>query len=1045
MFDAIIRFSLRNRLFVVAAAAALLVWGTWVVLRMPVDVFPDLNRPTVTVMTEAGGLSPEEVETLVTLPVETAMSGAPGVKRVRSSSGVGLSVVYVEFDWGTDIYLDRQLVTERLQVAKERLPRDVTPTLAPISSIMGEILLLGLQSEGGQTSPLEVRELADWVIRQRLLTLPGIAQVTVLGGGVKQYQVLVDPRKLLAYGLTLREVEEAAGLSQANTTGGFLERKSQEYLVRNLARSASVEDLANTVVTWRDGVPLRLRQVAEVRLGPAVKRGDGGMNGAPAVILAVQKQPGASTLELTRQVHATLEDLRRTLPPDVKVRTLFEQATFIDNAIENVVEALRDGALLVVVVLFLFLLNFRTTAITLTAIPLSFIITGLVLKAFDVSVNTMTLGGLAVAIGELVDDAIVDVENVFRRLKENRARGNPEPALTVIYKASSEVRNSIVFATILVVLVFVPLFAMGGIEGRLFIPLGLAYIVSIIASLFVSLTVTPALCSYLLPRMKRMEHEEDGFLVRWLKRQDRRLLDVALDHPYKVMAAAGALVVLAALAVPFLGREFMPPFNEGTATINLLARPGTSLEESNRIATLAEQLVLQVPEVASVGRRTGRAEQDEHAEGVHYSEMDVDFKPGGSRPHAQVLEDIRHRLAQLPGVNTSIGQPISHRLDHLLSGIRAQIAVKVFGTDMDTLRQKAEEVRATMEKVPGVVDLQVEQQTLIPQLQIALKREEAARYGVRPGEMAELLETAFHGKVVSQVVEGPRTFDVLVRYDEKARLDVESFRRAMVDTPSGAKVPLSAIAEVVEGSGPNVINHDNVQRRIVVMANTAGRDLGSVVDEVRQRVASEVQLPTGYFLSYEGQFESQQSATRLIAILSLFSLVGMFLVLYAHFRSVTLVLQVMLNIPLALVGSVVAVLLTTQTLSVATLVGFITLCGIASRNTIMMISHYLHLVREEGEHFDRAMVIRGSLERLVPVLMTAITAGLGLIPLVLAAGEPGKEILHPVATVILGGLISSTLLDMAVTPAVFLKFGRPALEKFLATRPPHFERKAEPT
>lgn len=1033
MFDAIIRFSLRNRLFVIAAAAALLVWGTWVVLRMPVDVFPDLNRPTVTVMTEAGGLSPEEVETLVSLPIETAMNGAPGVKRVRSSSGVGLSVVYVEFDWSTDIYLDRQLVTERLQVAKERLPRDVSPTLAPIRSIMGEILLLGIQSEGEETSPLAVRELADWVIRQRLLTLPGIAQVTVMGGGVKQYQVLVDPQKLLAYGLTLREVQEAAGLSQANTTGGFLERKSQEYLVRNLARSASVEDLSNTVVAYKEGVPIRLRQVAEVKLGPAVKRGDGGMNGAPAVVLAVQKQPGASTLELTRQVKATLEDLEKTLPPDVKVHTLFEQASFIDHAIDNVVDALRDGAVLVVLVLFLFLLNFRTTAITLTAIPLSFIITGLVLKAFGISVNTMTLGGLAVAIGELVDDAIVDVENVFRRLKENRHAAEPEPVLTVIYKASSEVRNSIVFATLLVVLVFVPLFAMGGIEGRLFVPLGLAYIVSILASLLVSLTVTPALCAYLLPSMKRMEHGEDGFLVRWLKRQDRRLLDVVLDHPYKAMAIAGALVVAAGATVPFLGREFMPPFNEGTATINLLARPGTSLEESNRIGTLAEQLLLQVPEVASVGRRTGRAEQDEHAEGVHYSEMDVDFKPGG-RPRAQVLEDIRQRLAQLPGVVSNIGQPISHRLDHLLSGIRAQIAVKVFGNDMDALRQKAEEVRAVMEKVPGVVDLQVEQQTLIPQLQITLKREEAARYGVRPGEMAELLETAFNGKVVAQVVEGPRTFDVLVRYDEKARLDTEAFRRALVDTPSGAKVPLAAIADVVEGSGPNVINHDNVQRRIVVMANTSGRDLGSVVDDVRQRVGAEVKLPTGYFLSYEGQFESQQSATRLIAVLSLFSLVGMFLVLYAHFRSVTLVLQVMLNIPLALVGSVAAVLLTTQTLSVATLVGFITLCGIASRNTIMMISHYMHLVQVEGERFDRSMVIRGSLERLVPVLMTALTAGLALIPLVLAAGEPGKEILHPVATVILGGLLSSTVLDMAVTPAVFLKFGRPALERFLAAR-----------
>jgi CzcA family heavy metal efflux pump len=1036
MFDWIIQFSLRNRLLVLAAAAALLVWGTFVVLRMPVDVFPDLNRPTVTVMAEAGGLSPEEVETLVSLPIETAMNGAPGVKRVRSTSGVGLSVVYVEFDWDTDIYLDRQLVAERLQVASERLPRDVSPTLAPVSSIMGEILLLGVQSEGGKTGPLAVRELADWTLRQRLLSLPGIAQVTVMGGGVKQYQVLVDPQKLLAYGLTLEEVERAAGLSQANTTGGFVESKSQEYLVRNLARSASVEDLAATPVAFRDGVSIRLSQVAEVKLGPGVRRGDGGMNGQPAVILAVQKQPGASTLELTKQVEATLAEVRPTLPPDVKVQTLFQQATFIERAVDNVVEALRDGALLVVVVLFLFLLNFRTTAITLTAIPLSFIITALVLEAFGISVNTMTLGGLAVAIGELVDDAIVDVENVYRRLKENRQRAAPEPVLQVIYRASSEVRNSIVFATLLVVLVFVPLFAMGGIEGRLFIPLGLAYIVSIIASLFVSLTVTPALCSYLLPGMKQMGHGEDGFLVRFLKRHDRRLLDVALDHPYGVMAGAGVLVLAAALAVPFFGREFMPPFNEGSATINVLAQPGTSLEESSRMASLAERLVLQVPEVRSVGRRTGRAEQDEHAEGVHYSELDVDFMElgEGGRAREAVLEDIRGRLALLPGVSSNIGQPISHRLDHLLSGIRAQIAVKVFGQDMDTLRAKAEEVRAAMAGVPGVVDLQVEQQVLIPQLKVQLKREEAARYGVQAGAMAELLETAFNGRVVAQVVEGQRTFDILVRYGEAARVDADAFRRALVDTPSGAKVPLSSIAEVVEGKGPNAINHENVQRRIVVMANAAGRDLGSVVKDVQAAVGSRVQLPSGYFLSYEGQFESQQSATRLIALLSLFSLAGMFLVLYAHFRSMTLVLQVMLNIPLALVGSVVAVALTTQTFSVATLVGFITLCGIASRNTIMMISHYMHLVQVEGEHFDRKMVIRGSLERLVPVLMTALTAGLALVPLVLAAGEPGKEILYPVATVILGGLISSTLLDMVVTPAVFLAFGRPALEKFLAAR-----------
>ncbi|NTX52327.1 efflux RND transporter permease subunit [Myxococcus sp. CA039A] len=1032
MLDHVILFSLRHRLFVVLAAVAVLLYGGWAVTRLPVDVFPDLNRPTVTVMTEAGGLSPEEVETLITTPIETAMNGAPGVQRVRSSSGVGLSIVYVEFDWGTDIYLDRQLVSERLQVASERLPRDVAPHLTPVSSIMGEILLLGVQSEEGRTSPLELRSLADWVLRQRLLTIPGIAQVTVLGGGVKQFQVRVAPEKLLSFGLTFEDVERAAGLSQGNTTGGFVDQGGREYLVRNLARSASVEDLRGTVVAVREGVPVRLSQVAEVDVGPAVKRGDGGMNGRPAVILAVQKQPGASTLALTEQVDAAVKDLRLTLPDDVRVETLFRQADFIQAAVGNVVEALRDGALLVVVVLFLFLVNLRTTAITLTAIPLSFVITALVMNAFGLSINTLTLGGLAVAVGELVDDAIVDVENVYRRLRENRAKDTPEPALRVIYRASAEVRGSIVFATLIVVLVFLPLFALGGIEGRLFAPLGVAYVVSILASLLVSLTVTPAMCAYLLPRGRLLEHG-DGALVRWLKARARRVLDVALGHPKPVLVGATLLVLAAVAVVPFLGRSFLPPFNEGTATVNVLAPPGTSLEESNRFGLLAERLIASVPEVKTVGRRTGRAEQDEHAEGVHYSELDVDFKEGG-RPRDVVLADLRERLAVLPGLSVSVGQPISHRLDHLLSGIRAQVAVKLFGQDLDALRSKAEEVRAVMAQVPGVVDLQVEQQTLIPQLQVRLKREESARLGVQPGAMAEQLEKAFNGVVVGQVLEGQRTFDVLVRYEERARVDAEAFRRALVDTPSGARVPVAAIADVVESRGPNVIHHDHLQRRVVIMANVAGRDLGSAVEEVRERVAASVTLPTGTFLSYEGQFESQQSATRLIALLSLLSLAGMFLVLYAHFRSVRLVAQVMLNIPLALVGSVTAVVLTGQPLSVATLVGFVTLCGIASRNTIMLISHYLHLVEQEGEVFSRELVLRGSLERLVPVLMTALTAGLALVPLALASGAPGKEILHPVATVILGGLISSTLLDLLVTPAVFYRFGRPALERYLARK-----------
>lgn len=1031
MFDRIILFSLRNRLFVVAGAALLLVYGGSVILGLPVDVFPDLNRPTVTILSEAPGLAPEEVETLVSLPIETMLNGAPGVERVRSTSGIGLSVVTAEFAWGTDIYRDRQLVGERLQLAAERLPQGVTPSMGPVSSIMGEILLLGLESSTGETSPMEMRTLADWVVRQRLLTIPGVSQVIPIGGGVKQYQVRVSPRRLAALGLSLKEVEHAVGASNENTTGGYLEAQSQEYLIRNIGRLRNPEQLLNTVVATRNGVPVLLKEVGSVGVGTLVKRGDGSIDGKPAVILSVQKQPGASTIDLTQSIEAALEELQPSLPKDVRIRTLFKQASFIEAAIRNVEEALRDGAILVMIVLFLFLLNFRTTAITLTAIPLSFMTAAVVFRLFDISINTMTLGGLAIAIGELVDDAIVNVENVFRRLRENRHAAEPRPVLEVVYRASSEVRNSIVYATVLVVLVFLPLFALSGIEGRLFAPLGIAYVVSILASFVVSLTVSPALCLYLLPKARVMAEEKDSFLVRHLKKWDRRLLHATLPRPGLVIGGAIVLVLAAGSLIPLMGREFLPPFNEGTATINVIAAPGTSLSESNRVGTIAEQQLLTVPEVVSTGRRTGRAELDEHAEGVHYSEIDVDFRRS-KRSRDEVLNEIRARMAEIPGVFINIGQPISHRLDHLLSGVRAQIAVKLFGNDLDQLRAKAAEIQAAMATVGGVVDLQTEKQVLVPQIRIEGDRVALARYGLNVGELNEELETALNGRIVSQVLEGQRTFDLLVRYDDQSRGSLEAIRGALIDTPSGAKVPLSELATVEDSRGPNVIQHENVQRRIVISANVSGRDLGRVVEEIQEKVAAQVKLPTGYFLSYGGQFESQQSATRLIGILSLFSLAAMFLVLYAHFRSVPIVLQILLNIPLALVGSVVAIFLTGGTFSVASLVGFITLTGIASRNTIMMVSHYLHLMKEEGERFDMNMVVRGSLERLVPVLMTALTAGLALIPLVLSKGDPGKEILYPVATVILGGLISSTLLDMIVTPAVFYRFGRRSAEKYLS-------------
>lgn len=1032
MLNKIIQFSLKNRMLVVAGAALALVYGVMVILKLPVDVLPDLNRPTVTILTEAEGLAPEEVEALVTLPMETVMNGASGVQRVRSFSSAGLSIIFVEFEWGTDIYTDRQIVAEKLQVARAKLPERIQPVMGPISSIMGQIMLIGMTADS--TSAMELRTLADWVVRQRLLTIPGVAQVIPIGGEVKQYQVLIDPFKLKVNNISLREVEEAMAQSNTNTTGGFTFSANQEYLIRNIGRTTSIEEIANSIVGYRQGTPILLKQIGTVKLGPPIKRGDGGMDAKPAVILGIEKQPHANTVQLTEQIEKALAEIQQSLPPDVKINTeVFKQKNFIVAAITNVEHALRDGAILVTIILFIFLLNFRTTAITLTAIPLSLIITAFVFKWFDISINTMTLGGLAVAIGELVDDAIVDVENVFRRLRENRNSPNPKPALQVVFSASSEIRNSIVFATIIVILVFIPLFSLSGIEGKIFAPLGIAYITSIAASLLVSLTVTPALCSHLLPKAKIMQHGEDGFFVRWLKKQDRRLLDVTLSHPNKVMGIAGGMFLVAVLAIPFMGTEFLPPFNEGSLTINILSVPGTSLAESNRIGTISETLIKNVPEALTIGRRTGRGELDEHAEGVHYTEIEVELKES-DRSREEILNDIRRQLGQIPGVVLNIGQPISHRLDHLLSGVRAQIAVKIFGTDLDELRKRADEVEKEMAMVPGVVDLQIEKQVLIPQMRIKIKRDEAVKYGLKVGEIAEALETSFNGKVVGQVLEEQRTFDMVVRYADAYRSKPDALNLALIDAPTGVKIPLSAIAEIIDDKGPNIINRENVQRRIVIQANVSGRDLGTVVTEIQAGVAKNVKLPQGYFITYGGQFESQQEATRLIGILSLFSLAAMFLVLYAHFKSARVVIQILLNIPLALIGSVIAVYLTGGVMSVATLVGFITLTGIASRNGIMMISHYIHLVEFEGEHFDKQMIIRGSLERLVPVLMTALVAGLALIPLVLAKGEPGKEILYPVATVIIGGLMSSTLLDMAVTPAVFWKFGRPAVEKFLKAR-----------
>lgn len=1034
MLNRLIEFSLRNRMFVVAFSVLLLLYGGFTVMRLPVDVFPDLNRPTVTILTEAPGLAPEEVETLVTWPLETSLNGAPGVKRLRSNSPIGLSIIYVEFDWGMDIYRARQLIQERLQLAVEKLPAGIRPVMGPISSIMGEIMLIGLSSEEGRTAPMELRSIADWTVRQRLLTIPGVAQVIPIGGGVKQYQVLASPEKMAAFSITLEQIVDAAKNSQVNTAGGFLEGVNEESLVRIIGRTTSLDAIANSIVETHGGVPILLKDVAEVTFGKQTMRGDAGVNGEPAVIISVQKQPGMDTITLTAEIERALEEIKRALPPDVNIKLLFKQANFIQAAIANVEEAIVDGAIMVVIILFLFLLNFRTTLITLTAIPLSFIVTALYFQWAGITINTMTLGGLAVAIGMVVDDAIVGVENVYRRLRENRHTASPAPALRVIARASVEVRDSIFYATVLIILVFLPLFGLGGIEGRLFAPIGVATIVAMIASFVVSLTIIPALCSYLLPSMKSMADEKDGWLVRVLKAFDRKvILAFTLRYPYVVMGFAFIMVSASFVLYLKMGKEFLPEFNEGTATITVISAPGTSLQQSNRIGTIAEKLLLSVPEVISTGRRTGRAELDEHAEGVHFTEIDVDFRES-ARTRERILEEIRAKLDQIPGIVVNVGQPISHRLDHLLSGIRAQIAVKIFGDDLEGLRIAAAQVERAMQTVEGVVDLQIEKQVLIRQVKVQVNRDKAKLYGVQVGKLNELLEIAFNGQTVAQVLDGLKTYDIFVRYDATSRSDINAMRQALVDIGDEQKVPLALLADILEGKGPNIINRENVQRRIVVQANVSGRDLGSVVTDIQNTISEKVHLPNGFFISYEGQFQSQQEATRLIGLLSIATLATMFLVLYSHFRSAMIVAQILLNIPLAFMGGLVLTYLLVGTVSIATLVGLITLAGVASRNTIMMISHYIHLMEFEGEQFDKKMIVRGSLERLVPVTMTAAVAGFALIPLVLAAGEPGKEILYPVAVVILGGLISSTILDMAVTPAVFYKFGRSAAERYVAQK-----------
>lgn len=1032
MIAALIRWSLRDRLFVLAAALLLLGHGIQQALVMPVDVFPDLTAPTVTVLAEAPGLAPTEMETLVTLPIEAALNGSSGVRRIRSSTGIGSALIWAEFDWGTDIYQARQIVAEKLQSVRASLPPEIpAPVLAPVSSIMGEVMFIALRSGVGadRHDLMALKTVADWGLRRQLLAVPGVAQVVTTGGETRQYQVLVDPVKLADYRIPLDRVSAALAETNENTSAGFLVENAQEYLIHGLGRVHSPEDIAGTVVEVRDGVPVRIADLAEVRIGPAIVRGSASANGYSAVVLAIQKQPSANTLALTERLDATLAELQGGLPAGMVIETgLFRQADFIRLAVANVETALRDGAVLVVLVVFAFLWSLSATAITVLAIPLSLLAAVLVLQWLGASINTMTLGGMAIAVGALVDDAIIDVENIARRLREDAARPPEERqgALRVVFDATHEIQSSIVFATLIILLVFLPLFFLSGVEGRLLQPLGLAYVVALAASLLVAVTVTPVLCYYLLPRSRAVRSGREPRLVGLLKRFYAPLLDRGLAHWRAVALAALLLVVVALGALGQAGQTFLPPFNEGSLTILASTPPGTALAQSDALAAQLEEALLEQPEVIGTARRTGRSELAEHSQEVNGTEIEVTLDlnaEGAARDMEAVLGELRARLAAVPGIALTIGQPISHRVDHMLSGTRASIAVKVFGDDLYELRRIAREIETAIAEVPGVVDLMVEQQADIPFVTVSMRREALARHGLRVRDVADTIETAFYGRVLSRVLEGQTSFELVLRYPDGAREDLQAVRETLVTTASGARLPLHALADVRRDRGPNTVSRENVQRKIVVSANATGRDLRSVVDDIQAAVSARIALPGGYRVEYGGQFESAAQATRTLLILGAGVVVGIFLLLYVAFRSGRDAALVMSNLPLALIGGVAGVFAAGGVVSVASLVGFITLFGIATRNGVMLVTHIRHLVEEEGVADVREAVRRGALERLAPILMTALSAGLALVPLALAGGEPGSEIQTPMAIVILWGLLSSTALNMVVVPTLYLRFG----------------------
>lgn len=1040
MLNQLIRWSLRNRAIILCLSLLVLAMGFKTGRELPVEVLPDLTKPTVTILTEAPGLSPEEVEALVTQPIENSMMGIAGLTRMRSTSDIALSLVFAEFEWGTDIYKARQFVQERLQVAREQLPGDTQPYLTPVVSLMGEILLIGVKSTDGGTAPMDLRTVADWTVRMRLQAIPGVAEVLNMGGGVKQAQIQPDPWRMQANGVTIEELEQAARQAASNTTGGFIDSGPQEIMVRNLAMTVELEDLARTIIKMSNGRPIAISDVAKVVWGTEPKRGEAAVSGSPGVIMSVIKAPGFDTIALTEQIEAAIDGLKPALPEGVEATVLFRQRDFIDSAIGNLKKAIIEGAVMVAVVLLLFLLSLRTTFITLMAMPLSFAITLLTFKWLGLSVNSMTLGGLAVAIGMVVDDAIVDVENVFRRLRENARLKEPLPKLELIALASGEVRNSILYATILIVLVFIPLLGLSGVEGKLFAPIAIATIICMIASFVVSLTAIPVLCSFLL-KVKPADHghgHNDGRLVRSLKwLLKNTILGLSLRQPVIIIAAVSMLLALALMLYPRMSRDFLPAFHEETAIVTTGAAPGTSLAEMETLAKAVEDQIRQVPEVLHIGRRIGRAERSDHVVPMNNAEFDIDFrKDGKGRPLKVVLDDIRDRIKTVPGTFSIISGPLSHRISHLLSGVTSPVAVKIFGPDLATITHIGEQVQKVSKTIPGLEDAKLDMQAQIPQLRIELDRDRALAHGVSPGELNSELSTLLGGSVVSQLRENQRVIDLAIRLPESWRGDAETIRNLPIHTVTGDHIPLKLVADVREASGPSSVYRENTQRRYVVSIKPSARDAGALVKQLEEKVRAQVPLPEGYFISYEGDFRAEQAAAKRIAILFAGILVVIVLLLWSYFRSLILAFQVLLNLPLALMGSLALTWLLVGNISIATLVGFIAVGGVAARNGIMMISHYLHLMKHEGEGFTYAMIERGTLERFVPVTMTALSAGIALIPFVVAMGEPGKEILSPVAICIVGGLVSSTLLDFAVTPAVFRMFGKKAAARALALNAP---------